>query len=112
MSASLVRPEIVQDPANQIVKESGNVTFLCNANGVPYPTISWAFNKGRLPPLSQTNLSGKLSLFLTKNTAEYEGNYTCMAVNRAGINNSTATLTVDGKLCNTLMPYRYSFLHP
>lgn len=112
MSPSLVHPEIVEDPANEIVIENGNVTFLCNANGVPYPTIYWTFNTGRLPPLSQTNPSGKLSLSLVKNTAEYEGNYTCMAVNRAGIYNSTATLTVDGKFCNTLTPSRYSFLHP
>lgn len=109
MSASLVRPEFVQDPTTQIVKENGNVTFLCNASGVPYPTISWAFNKGQLPPLSRTNVTGVLSLFLVKNTAEYEGNYTCMAVSRAGINNSTAILTVDGKLRNALTS---SFLRP
>ena len=112
MYASLVRPEFVQVPTNQIVKENRNVTFMCNASGVPHPAISWVFNKGRLPPLSRTNVTGTLSLFLVNNTAEYEGNYTCMAVNRAGISNSTAILTVDGKLLNTLTSFRHSFLRP
>ena len=98
MCPSLVRPEFVQEPMNQIVKQDTNVTFLCNASGVPDPTISWTFNNGSLPPLSQTNVRGMLSLFLVKNTAEYEGNYTCTALNRAGISNSTSKLTVDGKL--------------
>ena len=73
------------------------MTFACNANGVPRPAISWRFNGGPLPPLSRANTSGMLSLFLVNNTAEYEGNYTCTAASRAGVDNATAKLTVDGK---------------
>jgi len=94
----LVRPEFVKEPVDQIVSLHNNITFVCNVSGVPSPDIIWSFNGGEsLPLLSETNAGGVLSLFLVKNTAEYEGNYTCTAVNRAGINNSTAKLTVDGK---------------
>jgi len=93
----LVRPEFVKEPVNQIVSQHNNITFACNASGVPSPDIIWSFNGGSLPLLSETNAGGVLSLFLVKNTPEFEGNYTCTAVSRAGINNSTAKLTVDGK---------------
>ena len=86
----------MKTPADQIIPENDNVTFVCNVTGVPTPSISWEFNSGKLPSSSMAE-NGMLTVYTVQNSASFEGYYTCIAVNRAGTKNATAKLTVDGK---------------
>ena len=97
-SFSPVFPEFNVKPENQIALADSNVTFDCNASGVPGPVITWLFDGGHLPYSLATN--GTLSVYHVQNSDSFEGNYTCIASNRAGLNSSTATLTVDGMFKN------------
>ena len=90
----LVIPEFVEEPESTIAIEDSNATFNCNASGVPVPVITWSFDRGHLPEHVATN--NHLLLFSVKNTAEFEGMYTCNASNRAGHDVKTVNLTVDG----------------
>ena len=92
-----VRPQFLSKPTDQIVLEGTNVTFPCNADGVPEPSISWRFNDQNLPAHAQATKDGNLTVYLVNNTDEFEGNYTCKASSRAGVVEETARLTVDGK---------------
>lgn len=96
MFCLLVLPEFPRQPVDQIIHEGDNVTFVCNATGVPTPAISWAYNDGPLPATSDAR-GGTLTVTAVKNTASYEGNYICIAVSRAGVSKTTAKLTVDGE---------------
>ena len=90
-----VRPQFLVEPSSTTALLGKNVTFACNASGVPEPFISWKFSGGKLPRHQVT--SGNLILFNVQNNATYEGDYTCEAGNKAGMDNRTVTLTVDGK---------------
>ena len=92
----LVLPEFPREPADQIVTQGGNVTFVCQASGVPTPSISWTFSGGSLPSSSEVN-GGMLTVAFVKNNPSFEGNYICTAVSRAGVSKTTAKLTVDGE---------------
>lgn len=82
------------EPKSKIVAVDSNATFNCNASGVPDPVITWSFDTGRLPEHVATNTH--LTVFAVKNTAEFEGSYTCNASNRAGQDIRTVNLIVDG----------------
>lgn len=82
------------EPKNDIAVVNSNATFSCNASGVPDPVITWSFDKGRLPEHVATN--DHLTVFNVKNTAEFEGRYTCNASNRAGHDARTVNLAVHG----------------
>jgi len=82
------------EPKSQIAVVDSNVTFSCNATGVPDAVITWSVKDGRLPQNIVTNYS--LTLLTVKNTDKFEGIYTCNATNRAGHDAKTANLTVDG----------------
>ena len=85
------------EPRSQNAVVDSNVTFTCNATGVPGPVITWSSKDGRLPKNIVTNYS--LTLLSVKNTDKFEGSYTCNATNRAGHDAKTANLTVDGLYC-------------
>ena len=99
-SFSPVIPEFSVKPGNEIAIFNSNAIFTCNASGVPVPVITWSFNGGDLPNSLATY--GTLTVFRVQNSDSFEGNYTCIASNRAGFRAATATLTVDGKFDNIL----------
>ena len=90
-----VFPELNVKPGHQIALVDSNVTFSCNASGVPAPVITWSFDGGHLRNSMAT--SSTLTVFRVQNNDSFEGNYTCTASNRAGSSASTAMLTVDGE---------------
>ena len=103
-----VLPEFIKRPKHQIVLRGQNATFQCRPSGVPEPTVSWFFSGGHLADHVMND--GDLTLLLTKNNEQYEGNYTCIASNCAGRDEDTAQLTVYGNF-NYVTPhssiYRY-----
>ena len=91
----LVVPEFSKRPVDRVVAEGQNVTFPCEANGVPVPVIKWNFSGGAL---ARHRLEeGTLTLYKVENTAEFEGNYTCIASSSAGTTATNITLIVDSE---------------
>ena len=87
--------------------ETNDIQFVCQAIGVPIPSIRWYFN-GIMVNMSHsskyTSSSSHLnesiteSMFRIRNTKSSDvGTYTCVANNIIGIDRSSGVLTVNGK---------------
>ncbi|XP_030320724.1 cell adhesion molecule-related/down-regulated by oncogenes isoform X2 [Calypte anna] len=106
------RPVIVSPPVSVTVRDGGDVTFSCNATGLPLPLIRWYDSRGLLHhhpsqvlpskpqplPLDPTSSSlsqpGWSSLHVRNVTPERAGEYRCEAINQHGSTVSKAFLTV------------------
>ena len=75
-------------PRNQSVYTDSNVTFDCNATGLPKPSISWIKNDDFHTLQSNSSAKDKKSihseLFITKVKKEDFGAYKCVAMNSVG----------------------------
>ncbi|XP_071820148.1 contactin-1-like isoform X2 [Apostichopus japonicus] len=87
-------PVFSQGPENQTVSEGSVVTFHCMAEGVPPPTISWAYNHGSLPSGSGLSMSHQV-LTIPLATRDLNGMYTCRAENSQGLIRKDAYLSVQ-----------------
>ena len=96
----------VSDVADSLENETNPVTFNCQAIGEPIPNISWYFNNNMINTsnTSKYNVSdlinGKVitSIFTIMNTKLTDvGNYTCVAKNIFGCDQSVGILVVNGK---------------
>ena len=91
---------------DQSRNEGDAVSFTCQANGEPLPTISWYFNSA---PLDQINTSkyifidrqheaSVMGMLTIRNVQSTDvGTYTCNATNVVSSDISSAVLTVNGK---------------
>ena len=70
-----------------------NVTFHCNATGIPDPVISWSKERSDIPV---RHSAGVLSL--TGVVSDDDGRYICTAKNAAGTSTTSIELTVEGLL--------------
>jgi hypothetical protein len=91
----LVRPEIQEAPQSVTVLADSNVTFFCNATGVPAPTLTWSFSEGRVRSSDVT--VNNLVIPYVQNTDSFEGVYTCNASNSVGSASASAKLTIHSK---------------
>ncbi|PIK56877.1 putative Down syndrome cell adhesion molecule-like protein 1 isoform X2 [Apostichopus japonicus] len=87
-------PVFSRGPENQTVSEGSVVTFHCMAEGVPPPTISWAYNHGSLPSGSGLSMSHQV-LTIPLATRDLNGMYTCRAENSQGLIRKDAYLSVQ-----------------
>nr|XP_005290755.1 hemicentin-1 isoform X1 [Chrysemys picta bellii] len=83
-----VPPSVVGDlevPENISTVEKNPVTLICEASGIPLPSITWLKN-GRPIPLNSSVriLSGGRTLRLMQTKVEDAGQYTCIITNAAG----------------------------
>ncbi|CAH3104229.1 unnamed protein product, partial [Pocillopora meandrina] len=78
----------IEVPMNQSVYIDSNVTFDCNATGLPKPSISWIKNDDFHTLQSNSSAKDKKSihseLFITKVKKEDFGVYKCVAMNSVG----------------------------
>ncbi|XP_019412229.1 PREDICTED: hemicentin-1 isoform X1 [Crocodylus porosus] len=83
-----VPPNIVGDlevPENISIVEKNPVTLICEASGIPLPSITWLKNGWPITMNSSLRiLSGGRSLRLTQSKVEDAGQYTCVVTNAAG----------------------------
>ena len=100
-------PVITEPPENAIVLLGGNVTFTCEAIGVPAPTITWsnevidAINATSIEIMDTMTMS---VLTLTNLASSYfNQSYTCTASNEHGMVNSSAILTEGSELGANIM---------
>ncbi|NXX95340.1 HMCN1 protein, partial [Centropus bengalensis] len=83
-----VPPSIAGDlqvPENISVVEKNPISLVCEASGIPLPSITWLRN-GRPVALNSSLrvLSGGRTLRLTHTSVAEEGQYTCIVTNAAG----------------------------
>ena len=100
---------------NEIKNETDNITFLCQAVGVPVPYIRWCFNGKRINAYkSDKYLIMSRSLNTTTNettltvynlTSFDVGTYTCSSSNRIGSVISSGILTVTSKISYNINIY-------
>ena len=82
-------------PEALVASPNSNVSFQCNATGIPDPEITWT-REG--VDLSRRHLVANDVLTLTRIVSLDEGRYICTATNAAGFSQKSVTLTVEG-LC-------------
>ena len=81
-------PVFLEVPRNQSVYIDSNVTFDCNATGLPKPNMSWIKNDDFHTLQSNSSAKDKNSihseLFITKVKKKDFGGYKCVAINSIG----------------------------
>ena len=86
--------------------ESAIVSYVCQADGEPLPTVSWYFNGDPLGPTNSTKyvFTDRLpanSVIRILNIRDLEasdaGTYTCNATNVVSTDTSSGILTVNGE---------------
>ena len=91
----VVAPQVAVSPKALVASPGSNVSFQCNASGIPDPVITWT-KEGMILP--KKHLVANDILTLTSLVGLDEGRYLCTATNAAGVSQKTVTLTVEG-LC-------------
>ncbi|XP_026221651.1 protogenin B-like [Anabas testudineus] len=89
----LVPPSIVERPESQTRPRAGTARFMCQADGVPPPRISWLKNG------EEVHLNGRIKMYnsklvITQIIPEDDAIYQCMAENEQGSVLSLARLIV------------------
>ncbi|XP_074625452.1 basement membrane-specific heparan sulfate proteoglycan core protein-like isoform X6 [Acropora palmata] len=87
-----VVPIVAAWPESVIGIPNSNVTFQCNASGIPKPVISWRKEDGDIP-MRHSIVHGMLKM--TSLVGEDDGSYICTASNTAGASAIAVRLTVE-----------------
>ncbi|XP_076974829.1 roundabout homolog 2 isoform X5 [Tamandua tetradactyla] len=87
------RPTFLRRPINQVVLEEEAVEFRCQVQGDPQPTVRWKKDDADLPR-GRYDIKDDYTLRIKKALSTDEGTYTCIAENRVGKVEASATLTV------------------
>nr|XP_034971678.1 roundabout homolog 2 isoform X14 [Zootoca vivipara] len=91
------RPTFLRRPINQVVLEEEVVEFRCQVQGDPQPTVRWKKDDNDLPRGSRYDIKDDYTLRIKKAMSTDEGTYTCIAENRVGKVEASATLTVRAR---------------
>ncbi|XP_060090405.1 roundabout homolog 2 isoform X10 [Heteronotia binoei] len=87
------RPTFLRRPINQVVLEEETIEFRCQIQGDPQPTVRWKKDDNDLPR-GRYDIKDDYTLRIKKAVSTDEGTYTCIAENRVGKVEASATLTV------------------
>ena len=109
-----VIPSIENPFSNEIINQSENIAFLCQAVGEPVPDISWYFNGVMINVSDNSSKYMTMSRSLNTTTTENAltvynvaspdaGTYTCDASNYIGSAATSGILTVTSKFCLLLL---------
>ncbi|XP_014070694.1 roundabout homolog 2 isoform X12 [Salmo salar] len=90
------RPTFLRRPINQVVLEEEGVEFRCQVQGDPQPNVRWRKNDVDVPRGRYEIKYDKEDYLLRvkKASASDEGTFTCLAENRVGKVEASASLTV------------------
>ncbi|KAK0067653.1 contactin-like isoform X2, partial [Biomphalaria pfeifferi] len=103
------KPSFRRRPLNptQLGTEGGSVTFICQPEAAPAPTITW---KKDNVPLTAADPDGRIvqlpngNLFMKDLQRSDSGTYECTATNSLGSDSSRGVLTVSSKTVMTVKP--------
>ncbi|XP_049680831.1 roundabout homolog 2 isoform X10 [Accipiter gentilis] len=90
------RPTFLRRPINQVVLEEEAVDFRCQVQGDPTPTVRWKKDDADLLR-GRYDIKDDYTLRIKKAVSTDEGTYTCIAENRVGKVEASATLTVRAR---------------
>ncbi|XP_074155871.1 roundabout homolog 2 isoform X1 [Sminthopsis crassicaudata] len=90
------RPTFLRRPINQVILEEEAVEFRCQVQGDPQPTVRWKKDDTDLPR-GRIDIKDDYTLRIKKAMSSDEGTYTCVAENRVGRVEASATLTVRAR---------------
>ncbi|XP_043928375.1 roundabout homolog 2 isoform X18 [Protopterus annectens] len=90
------RPTFLRRPINQVVLEDEPVEFRCQVQGDPQPTLRWRKDDADLPR-GRYDIKDDYTLRIKKATGSDEGTYSCIAENRVGRVEASATLVVRAR---------------
>uniref|UniRef100_A0A7M4F217 Roundabout guidance receptor 2 n=1 Tax=Crocodylus porosus TaxID=8502 RepID=A0A7M4F217_CROPO len=90
------RPTFLRRPINQVVLEEEVVEFRCQVQGDPQPTVRWKKDDADLPR-GRYDIKDDYTLRIKKAMSTDEGTYACIAENRVGKVEASATLTVRAR---------------
>ncbi|XP_021567653.1 roundabout homolog 2, partial [Carlito syrichta] len=90
------RPTFLRRPINQVVLEEEAVEFRCQVQGDPQPTVRWRKDDADVPR-GRYDIKDDYTLRIKKAVSTDEGTYTCIAENRVGRVDASATLTVRAR---------------
>ncbi|XP_064379425.1 roundabout homolog 2 isoform X13 [Dromaius novaehollandiae] len=90
------RPTFLRRPINQVVLEEEAVEFRCQVQGDPQPTVRWKKDDADLPR-GRYDIKDDYTLRIKKAMSTDEGTYICIAENRVGKVEASATLTVRAR---------------
>ncbi|XP_055287669.1 roundabout homolog 2 isoform X4 [Moschus berezovskii] len=90
------RPTFLRRPINQVVLEEEAVEFRCQVQGDPQPTVRWKKDDADLPR-GRYDIRDDYTLRIKKAMSTDEGTYMCIAENRVGKVEASATLTVRAR---------------
>ncbi|XP_019331752.1 roundabout homolog 2 isoform X10 [Alligator mississippiensis] len=90
------RPTFLRRPINQVVLEEEVVEFRCQVQGDPQPTVRWKKDDADLPR-GRYDIKDDYTLRIKKAMSTDEGTYACVAENRVGKVEASATLTVRAR---------------
>ncbi|XP_066204097.1 roundabout homolog 2 isoform X5 [Saccopteryx leptura] len=90
------RPTFLRRPINQVVLEEEAVEFRCQVQGDPQPTVRWKKDDADLPR-GRYDIKDDYTLRIKKVLSADEGSYLCVAENRVGKVEASATLTVRAR---------------
>ncbi|XP_042312910.1 roundabout homolog 2 isoform X8 [Sceloporus undulatus] len=90
------RPTFLRRPINQVVLEEEVVELRCQVQGDPQPTVRWKKDDNDLPR-GRYDIKDDYTLRIKKAMSTDEGTYTCIAENRVGKVEASATLTVRAR---------------
>ncbi|XP_056663248.1 roundabout homolog 2 isoform X10 [Monodelphis domestica] len=87
------RPTFLRRPINQVILEEEAIEFRCQVQGDPQPTVRWKKDDADLPR-GRVDVKEDHTLRIKKALSSDEGTYVCIAENRVGRVEASATLTV------------------
>nr|XP_016850983.1 PREDICTED: roundabout homolog 2 isoform X7 [Anolis carolinensis] len=90
------RPTFLRRPINQVILEEEVVEFRCQVQGDPQPTVRWKKDDNDLPR-GRYDIKDDYTMRIKKAMSTDEGTYTCIAENRVGKVEASATLTVRAR---------------
>ncbi|XP_031814687.1 roundabout homolog 2 isoform X5 [Sarcophilus harrisii] len=90
------RPTFLRRPINQVILEEEAVEFRCQVQGDPQPTVRWKKDDTDLPR-GRIDIKDDYTLRIKKAMSSDEGTYMCVAENRVGRVEASATLTVRAR---------------
>ena len=103
---------IITNPSSiNITTDVDNITLICEAMGIPIPTISWLYNGNILNDTTMNDLSVQTIvvglgivrsvLIVTSTQVNHTGEYMCNATSQVtfykSVSSDTATVVVHGK---------------
>ncbi|XP_044525181.1 roundabout homolog 2 [Gracilinanus agilis] len=90
------RPTFLRRPINQVILEEEAIEFRCQVQGDPQPTVRWKKDDADLPR-GRFDIKDDYTLRIKKAMNSDEGTYMCIAENRVGRVEASATLTVRAR---------------